>query len=203
MDIYLKIVITEITARTVIICLILAVMIAVAAGRLCKRGRLTVIEAVVLPLFVSYLYFVLAITIFDRIPGKSFKYELELFWSYKAALAGTSWLLMENFLNIVLFVPAGICLSILMKKRLLVVTLMAALFSVAIEISQLVMKCGLFEFDDIFHNTLGSVAGSMIANVIERGIAYAADNVRCKCAHRPSISSIEDKSRGHQRDTAP
>lgn len=178
MDIYFKTVIAGITERTVIICLILAVMTALAACRLCKKGRLTVIAAVVLPLFVSYLYFVLAITIIDRIPGEDYKYELELFWSYKAAMAGTSWLLMEDFLNVVLFVPAGVCLPILTKKRLLAVALMAALFSASIEITQLVTKCGLFEFDDIFHNTLGAVAGSMVANVIERAIANATDNVK-------------------------
>ena len=73
MDIYFKTVITGITTSTVVICLILAVITAVAACRLCKKGRLTVIAAVVLPLFVSYLYLVLAITILDRIPGKDYK----------------------------------------------------------------------------------------------------------------------------------
>lgn len=146
MDIYFKTVIAGITERTVIICLILAVLTAVAACRLCKKGRLTVIAAVVLPLFVSYLYFVLAITILDRTPGEDYQYELELFWSYKEAMAGTRWLLLEILLNVVLFIPAGFCLSMLMKKRLWAV---AAMFSAAIEITQLVTKCGLFGFDEI------------------------------------------------------
>lgn len=55
---------------------------------------------------------------------------------------------------------------------------MALLFSASIEITQLVTKCGLFEFDDIFHNTLGAVVGSMIANVIERAKVYSTDNVK-------------------------
>ena len=169
--------ITGITTRTVVICLILAITAAVAAGRLCKRDKLTVFTTVALPLFVSYLYLVLAVTILDRTPGEDYQYELELFWSYRAAMAGTRWLLLEDFLNVVLFVPAGVCLSMLMEKRQLwAVASMAALFSAAIEITQLVTKCGLFEFDDIFHNTLGAVAGSMIANVIERGIGYVADD---------------------------
>lgn len=175
MDIYFKTVITGITGRTVVICLILAILIAATAWRLCKRGQLTVAAAVVLPLFVSYLYFVLAITILDCTPGEDYQYELELFWSYKEAMAGTRWLLLEILLNVVLFIPAGFCLSMLMKKRLWAV---AAMFSAAIEITQLVTKCGLFEFDDIFHNTLGAVAGSMIANAIERGIACAADDIK-------------------------
>lgn len=168
MDIYFKNVIEGITARTAVICLILVLIISVVACRLYKRGKLTVAAAVVLPLFVSYLYFVLAITILDRTPGEDYKYELELFWSYKAAMAGVRWLLMEDFLNVVLFVPVGVCLSMLMKKRLWTVALMAAVFSASIEITQLVTKCGLFEFDDIFHNTLGAVAGNMITDVIEK-----------------------------------
>ncbi len=175
MDIYFKTVITGITTRTVVICLILAILIAATAWHLCRRGQLTVAAAVVLPLFVSYLYFVLAITILDRTPGEDYQYELELFWSYKEAMACTRWLLLEILLNVVLFIPAGFCLSMLMKKRLWAV---AAMFSAAIEITQLVTKCGLFEFDDIFHNTLGAVAGSMIADAIERGIACAADDVK-------------------------
>ncbi len=45
---------------------------------------------------------------------------------------------------------------------------MAVLFSEAIEITQLVTKCGLFGSDDIFHNTLGAVVGSMIVNVYRK-----------------------------------
>lgn len=117
MDIYFKTVITGITGRNVVICLILAIMIAVTAWCLCKRGQLTVAAAVVLPLFVSYLYLVLAITILDRTPGEDYQYEPELFWSYKEAMAGTRWFLLEILLNVVLFIPEGFCLSMLMKKR--------------------------------------------------------------------------------------
>ena len=45
------------------------------------------------------------------------------------------------------------------KRYLRPVVLMAVLFSAAIEITQLVTKCGLFGSDDIFHNTLGAVVG--------------------------------------------
>lgn len=65
--------------------------------------------------------------------------------------------------------PGGGCLSMLMEKRYLwPVVLTAELFSEAIEITQLVTKCGLFGSDDIFHNTLGAVVGSMIVNVYRK-----------------------------------
>lgn len=93
-------------------------------------------------------------------------------------MAGTRWLLLEILLNVALFIPAGFCLSMLMKERLWAVAMMAVMFSAAIKITQLVTKCGLFEFDDIFHNTLGAVTGSIIANAIERGIVCAVNDVK-------------------------
>lgn len=162
MDVYFKAVITGLTARTVVLCFFLAVMVGVAAYRLYKSGKFTRSAVVALPFLVSYLYFVLSITILDRTPGEDYTYELELFWSYKEALAGTRQLFMENFWNVALFAPAGLALAILMEKRLWAVVPMAALFSAAIEITQLVTKCGLFEFDDIFHNTLGAALGMLL-----------------------------------------
>ncbi|WP_183772113.1 VanZ family protein [Catenibacillus scindens] len=41
-------------------------------------------------------------------------------------------------------------------------------FSSAIEILQFILKKGLFEFDDIFHNTLGGIIGWAVVVLILR-----------------------------------
>jgi len=74
-------------------------------------------------------------------------YELRLFWSWKAWESQRQQIL----LNIVVFVPIRILASRLWKWKGL---LFATGFSILIEISQLVSKRGLFEFDDIVHNSL-------------------------------------------------
>ena len=66
----------------------------------------------------------------------------------------------EVFWNIVMFMPYGILASILSKsKAKWHVLLSGALLSAAIELTQLISHRGLFEYDDILHNTLGTVVG--------------------------------------------
>ena len=53
-------------------------------------------------------------------------------------------------------------------RRLRFVAASAAGVSFVIEVVQLVFKLGLFEFDDIFHNTLGAVIGFVMWRAIRR-----------------------------------
>jgi len=76
-------------------------------------------------------------------------------------------LLSENFWNIVLFVPIGLLLSLLWKRRGTVI-LTAVLFSAFLEVSQLVTRRGLFEFDDVIHNALGAVIGVLVYRIFRR-----------------------------------
>ena len=56
--------------------------------------------------------------------------------------------------------PFGFLLSFICTKNALLKSfLFGAAFSACIELSQLFFKRGLCEFDDLFHNTLGSVVG--------------------------------------------
>ena len=55
-----------------------------------------------------------------------------------------------------MFIPIGFLLGIKVGWKGIPI---AALFSLIIELIQLVTRRGLFEFDDIIHNTLGAVIG--------------------------------------------
>lgn len=100
-------------------------------------------------------------TIFFREQGESHTYELELFWSYKKWILGGSVAFgMEILNNIVLFFPFGFILTDALRRCPFWAVLLAALaVSSCIELSQLVFRLGLFEFDDIFNNVLGAVVG--------------------------------------------
>ncbi len=141
-----------------------------------------------IPILVFYIAFVLTITIIERTPGKLMKYNLELFWTVREIISGRTELISEIFWNIVLFVPIGVLMSIVLLgkaerceqpekqqkphklcrsgKRVCrlgnnpwIVILIGFLFSTGIEVTQLLTYRGLFEFDDIFYNTLGTAIG--------------------------------------------
>ena len=98
-------------------------------------------------------------------PGER-HYQLEVFWSWKKILhyieqhgmvTGTG-LLRENLLNIVMLFPAGMLLPFVFDNRgknQVVVRFVVCIFiSGCIEGLQLILCRGLFEFDDMIHNSL-------------------------------------------------
>ena len=71
----------------------------------------------------------------------------------------------DNILNIMLM-PLGVALTIVMNKKAKMwqACLAGVCISSVIEISQLVFKVGCFEWDDIIHNTIGVLMGTIIMN---------------------------------------
>ena len=102
-------------------------------------------------LLAGYLFLILAVTVLDRRTGLKMTYELIPFWSYRVKS-----LRMEILLNVILFIPVG-----LLVPRWKTVGL-AAGYSLLIELAQLVSFRGLFEFDDVIHNALGTALGVLI-----------------------------------------
>ena len=126
--------------------------------------------ALLLPVLAAYLAFVLTITVFQRVPTRYYQYKLTPFWSYRAIFKGSFRILEEIFWNIALFIPIGAVLSMLFKERLGMILAAGLLLSAGIEILQLVSRRGLFEFDDIFHNTLGVMVGYLAYRVTEEQV---------------------------------
>ena len=98
-----------------------------------------------------------SVTVLDRMPGPKMTYELIPFWSY-----GVKSLRMEILLNVILFIPVG-----LLAPRWKTVGL-AAGYSLLIELAQLVSFRGLFEFDDVIHNALGTAVGVLLVLGLRR-----------------------------------
>ena len=108
-------------------------------------------------------------TILFREAGASHTYELELFWSYKRWIFGGSVELgMEIINNIILFFPFGFILTDAFggKCPFWAAFLLAGVLSSAVEFSQFYFKIGLFEFDDIFNNVLGALAGWCVFHIL-------------------------------------
>lgn len=95
------------------------------------------------------------------------------FASYFAVLnGGTKELIRTNFMNIVLFYPAGLLFYELLPKRgkdrwkVLLVMAIFMLISLEIEYTQYRFSLGLAETDDVIHNTLGASLGGIICSFL-------------------------------------
>ena len=102
-------------------------------------------------LLAAYLFFVFTETLFVRKEGVTTGFRAEIFWSWRRRD-----LRAQVYSNIILFIPVGFLLGIKTGWKCIP---LATGISVLIELIQLLTKRGLFEFDDIIHNTAGAVIG--------------------------------------------
>lgn len=147
-------------------------VVALLAVRFCVSRR-NAFRWVVFSVLLAYMALVYSNTVFLRDAMEEAKYELKLFWSYCLQEDGSRHY-MENLLNVVLFVPIGVlcgCLS--GKVRWWMVLLFAFGISASIETLQLVMKRGIFEFDDQLHNTLGAMVGYVMCVIVAKELSFA------------------------------
>ncbi len=133
-------------------------------------------------LFVSYIVFVFYFLLISEVYGRigemeEYHYNLVLFreirrfWNYREQLGifATS----ANLLgNVLIFLPFGFFLPMASKKRSFLITSFYSLaLSLIVEISQLFMKVGCFDVDDLLLNMIGGMLGYItftICNFIRR-----------------------------------
>jgi glycopeptide antibiotics resistance protein len=174
----------------------IAIVSTVIAALLRRHGKLSKTQAVALVLLITYIFLVFSSTVFSRTPMEDYSYELVPFWSYREILraAGESgvqfWrieLFWEDILNVFMLMLEGVLLPVVLNtekcndKRqsqppeksenagptgFCKVVLWGFLTSLSIELLQLVLKRGLFEFDDMFHNTFGVIIGYGIWGIL-------------------------------------
>ena len=107
---------------------------------------------ILIEILIIYTLFILCMTLLFREETNGEHLQLELFWSYKV-LNIEGWQILGNVL---LFIPLGLLLKLLGINTWLVL-LIGFAFSCSIEVLQYLLKLGLCELDDVFHNTLGTL----------------------------------------------
>ena len=115
-------------------------------------------------LLAEYVFLIYCSTVLFRVAKELREYNFTPFWSYSRPD-----LLIENIMNVVVFVPVGFLLGfatwrgkkeeVRCKKGWLVALLIGAGLSIGIETLQLAFRLGFAEVDDVMHNTLGCVIG--------------------------------------------
>ena len=144
---------------------------------LCLKKHILCSQAVAGFLLLLYLITVLGSTVFARMPGER-RYQLEVFWSWKKIFYSVAQdgsmqqnqLLQENILNMLMLFPAGFLLPLVFARKMKWYQglLFGMVVSSGIELLQLFLCRGLFEFDDIIHNSFGCMIGALIGNVVWR-----------------------------------
>lgn len=111
-------------------------------------------------MFVTYINFVVWMTIFSRAIGiypnkiTFFVYLLKYDW----------YSLLQVIQNISLMIPFGIY----MRKYMATIYVigLTLCFSAFIEITQLITRCGTFQVDDLIFNTIGGAVGCLVYSLI-------------------------------------
>lgn len=140
------------------------------AGRGFEENTMTKRQkrAVGLPLLAGALALILWITLFSRF-GSDVRAVYMPFWSYRKIARGDYSLLLEDFENILLFVPVGLFTCWILQRKLPGAVAAGFAFSVLIEVVQWIFWLGSFEFDDLLHNTLGALVGAVFARYTSLG----------------------------------
>lgn len=93
--------------------------------------------------------------------------ELKRFINYREEIGFESFII-NIFGNVCAFVPFGFMLAIISEnnRKLISVTLITFIFSLTVELLQLISKVGIFDVDDLFLNTIGGILGYLIFKVV-------------------------------------
>ena len=121
-------------------------------------------------LLIEYIFFLFCSTVIYRTTSELRKYDFHPFWSYDR-----SDLLIENIMNVIVFIPVGMILGSLLRVKgsCLVVLLIGCSISITVESLQFCLMRGFSEVDDVMHNTLGCILGYILvkgSRLIVKGV---------------------------------
>ena len=139
---------------------IAAVVVGLIAGIISKKWEIGVLA--------GYVTVIFSITVFTRPIGTRMEAALMPFWSYSVPR-----LKEQIIFNIIGFIPVGFLGARMLAWKAI---LMGIGISVAVEMVQFFSKTGLFEVDDIIHNSIGAAVGVLICMLIA-GIKKEGNNV--------------------------
>lgn len=129
-----------------------------------KIRRSQIVAVLLLILFLAVVYMS---TVFTRTPGVC-RAHFDVFWSWREVFGGSREMLKEILLNGILLFPAGLLLPFVRGRR--VPWWQALIFGLAVSASieclQLALCRGMFEWDDMIHNTIGCVLGCLTGDGI-------------------------------------
>jgi glycopeptide antibiotics resistance protein len=116
----------------------------------------------------EYLLLLFCTTVFLRETKEIREYNYHPFWSYGAMETNPDFMMAENIMNVLVFVPIGFLFCIAFNgMKWWIAILLGVIISFGIELLQLLLMKGFSEMDDVIHNTIGFILGYLIALTIK------------------------------------
>lgn len=126
-------------------------------------------------LFYIYILLLAYFLFFSERYGRDLvtqQYNLQLFKEIKRFIRYREQIGLEGFIvnifgNVLAFMPYGFLLPLLNKayRGFYRIVLLSILFSFVIEVSQLLLKVGVFDVDDILMNSIGGILGFVVFHI--------------------------------------
>lgn len=137
---------------------LLAIIMGIVVGLyLTKKDWHSFFQNTLWCLLFGYVFLVLCVTLLFREGSCDVRFSIQPFWSYRVL---NYRMMAQLVLNVLLFVPIGVLTAAAMRKtKWFVLTGFACCFSLMIEVLQVFSRRGVFNIDDIIHNTIGFVLG--------------------------------------------
>lgn len=148
--------------------MILLIVTLIVLIALHHQKKITFGQGLATVFFVAYLYLMFGSTVFTRTPGTVTHVNTDFLWEYRKILADHSWhYVKEVLLNMLMLMPVGFLFPLVRGKRgVVLAVLFGFLCSLGIEGMQWFFKCGLFEYDDLFNNTIGALLGYVLYRIL-------------------------------------
>ncbi len=157
----------------ILLVLVETLLVLIPGLLLYKKNKITIKKLLYGYLLVIYLGIILSFTIFRR-PVGSREGIVNLYINLGFGLRGNTpsvWGAAFSILNILLFVPWGIIIYPIIKKRrrlirVIIATFIGTLTSVCIECLQFITGTGMFEVTDMITNTAGTFIGAVCISIL-------------------------------------
>ena len=151
---------------------VITMLLSAALVPLAKRRNLAPWKCIFAVLLIFYMTTVYVATVLARGPVIGDSVRLSLFWSWRKALRGSKYIRRLILENIIMLMPVGFLLPLIDQRTFTAVrtVFIGFIFSMVIETSQYFLKTGLFEADDILHNTVGTLIGYIISKLLIKSL---------------------------------
>ena len=159
--------------RQMAIFVVLLVVLAIGLTYSVRQKRLHGSQAIAAWILALFLGIILGATTFTRTPMQGRIVKLIPFWSWYTGIVLDDKLLLEqNVLNCLMLAPMGFLLPWITdrKVKLRYAFLSGVAVAVVIEGCQLIFKLGWFELDDMIHNGISCLLGSVVGNYAVRRV---------------------------------
>lgn len=132
-----------------------------------KAKKIKSVQACMITVLCGYFVLVIISTVFARERTADYQYSFDIFWSYRKVMTGENYFLNQIVYNIFMLAPVGFMLPLALNRMGAVNIFIGCSTSLLIELLQFVLKRGIFEMDDILHNSIGVIIGYLLLFLVK------------------------------------